>query len=247
MDKHVKYFILAILLTANLIFQCTYSFSIWDTFTSSLLIIILFYQFANLGQNKVSKFLTYVMMVVCIIETYIGIKNNDWLLAYGSFGFLLLLLWVCLEPTLNTLARFFLRHGHFSTALKFENFSIFIFGKKPYILAIKGSTLNMLKRYDEALVCLEESEKLGYDHPFLYSNLGYSNSYLGNYEKALDYFKLASKINPKEFGYLFSISQILIALGNYDEAINYINKAYELNENNELLDELIEEINKLSN
>ena len=79
MEKNVKYFILLIFLTANLIFQCTYSFSIWDTFTSSLLIIILFYQFANLGQNKVSKFLTYVMIIVCIIETYIGIKNNDWL------------------------------------------------------------------------------------------------------------------------------------------------------------------------
>lgn len=187
MEKNVKYFILAILLIANLIFQCTYNFSLWDTFTSSLLIIILFYLFANIEQNKVSKFLTYVMIVVCIIETYIGIKNNDWILVYGSLGFILLLFWICLEPTLNTLAHFFLRYNHFSTALKFENLSIFIFGKKPYILAIKGSTLNMLKRYDEALVCLEESEKLGYEHPFLYSNLGYCNSYLRNYEKALDY------------------------------------------------------------
>ena len=76
MEKNVKYFILAILLIANLIFQCTYSFSLWDTFTSSLLIIILFYLFANIEQNKVSKFLTYVMIVVCIIETYIGIKKQ---------------------------------------------------------------------------------------------------------------------------------------------------------------------------
>ena len=37
-----------------------------------------------------------------------------------------------------------------------------------------------------------------------------------------------------------------IGLGNYDEALRYINKARELNENNELLDELIEDINNLS-
>ncbi len=44
----------------------------------------------------------------------------------------------------------------------------------------------------------------------------------------------------------FILSIILIALGNYDEVLGYINNAYELDENNELLDELIEEINKLS-
>ena len=124
MNQQVKYLILAILLIANLIYKCTYNFSLWNIFTSSLKIIILFYQFADIAQNKVSKFLTYVMMVVCLIETYIGIKNNDWLLAYGYFGFLLLLLWVCLEPTLDMLARFFLRHNHFSTALKFAYCSI---------------------------------------------------------------------------------------------------------------------------
>jgi len=247
MDKNAKYFILAILLIANLIYQCTYNFSLWNIFTSSLVIIILVYQFADIPQNKISKFLTYVMMVVCLIETYIGIKNNDWLLAYGYFGFLLLLLWVCLEPTLDMLARFFLRHNHFSAALKFANCSIFIFGKKSYILAIKGSALNTLKRYDEALVSLEESQKLGYDHPFLYANIGYCNSYLGNYEKALNYFKLASEIEPNEFGHLYNISKISIGLGNYDEALYYINKARELNENDELLDELIEDINNLSN
>ena len=186
------------------------------------------------------------MMVVCLIEMYIGIKNNDWLLVYGFFGFLLFLLWVCLEPTLDMLARFFLRHNHFSIALKFANCSIFIFGKDPYILTVKGSALNMLKRYNEALISLEESQKLGYDHPFLYANLGYCNNYLGNYEKSLDYFKSASEIDPNEFGYLYSISRISIGLGNYDEALRYINKARELNENNELLDELIEDINNLS-
>ena len=35
-------------------------------------------------------------------------------------------------------------------------------------------------------------------------------------------------------------------LKRYDEALDYINRAYELNENNELLDELIDEINNLS-
>ena len=167
MNQQVKYLILAILLIANLIYQCTYNFSLWNIFTSSLIIIILFYQFADIAQNKVSKFLTYVMMVVCLIEMYIGIKNNDWLLVYGFFGFLLFLLWVCLEPTLDMLARFFLRHNHFSIALKFANCSIFIFGKDPYILTVKGSALNMLKRCDEALISLEESQKLGYDHPFM--------------------------------------------------------------------------------
>lgn len=81
---------------------------------------------------------------------------------------------------------------------------------------------------------------------FLYANLGYCNNYLGNYEKALDYFKSASEIDPNEFGYLYSISRISIGLGNYYEALLYINKARELNENNELLDELIEDINNLS-
>ena len=96
MNQQVKYLILAILLIANLIYQCTYNFSLWNIFTSSLIIIILFYQFADIAQNKVSKFLTYVMMVVCLIEMYIGIKNNDWLLVYGFFGFNMLNLPLCL-------------------------------------------------------------------------------------------------------------------------------------------------------
>lgn len=78
------------------------------------------------------------------------------------------------------------------------------------------------------------------------ANLGYCNNYLGNHEKALDYFKLASDMDPNEFGHLYSISKISIGLGNYDEALYYINKARELNENDELLDELIEDINNLS-
>ncbi|AMD16647.1 hypothetical protein TL18_00490 [Methanobrevibacter sp. YE315] len=246
MDKKIKYFILLILLIANLCYQCTYNFGLWNIFVSSLVIIILFYQFAILDLNKVYKFLHYIMIVVCFIEIYIGLKNDDWILTYGFFGFLLFLLWVCLEPTLNSLASFFLRQDHFSIALKFANISIFIFGKKSYILAIKGSALNMLNRYDEALVCLEESQELGYNHHFLYSNLGYCCIYLEDYEKALEYFKLASEINPNEFAYLYNISQLLIQLEKYDEALSYINKAFELNENNELLSELIEVINNKS-
>ena len=246
MDKKIKYLILLILLTANLFCQCKYNFSLWSIFVSSLFILILFYQFALIGLNKVYKFLHYLMIVVCFIEIYLGIKNNDWILAYGFFGFLLFLLWICLEPTLNMLARYFLNRAKFSIALKFANCSIFIFGKKPYILAIKGSILNSLNLCEEAFVCLEESQELGYDHPFLYANLGHCLTYLGDYEKAIDYFKLAADTDSDEFSYLYNITQSLIQAGKYDEALLYINKAYELNENNELLNELIEVINNTS-
>ena len=246
MDKRVKYFILAIVFIANLIYQIKYNFSLWNIFKSSLLVIILFYQFANVGQNKVSKFLVYVMIVVCIIEAYTGLKRNDWFKTYASLAFMSLMLRVCLEPTLIMLTRFFLKHEHYSIALKFANSCIFIFKKKSYILALKGNILNLLNRFDEALVCLEESHELGYDDPFVYYNMGYCLMRLEDWEKACHYLKLASDINPNEFAYAYTLSEILIYLGEYDEALYYTSRALESNGKNELLNEQLEKIKYFS-
>ena len=127
MEKRTKYFILFIVLIANLVYQCLFNFGLWNILASSIFIAFLFDQFACVDQNRLFKFLTYLMMVVCLVNAYRAIKTNDWIMVYVYLGFFLFLLWVYLHPTLIALSRFLLKKSHFSIALKVINCDIFIF------------------------------------------------------------------------------------------------------------------------
>ena len=180
------------------------------------------------------------MMLFCFIDGTFGLMNNDWQNVFLSFGFLLFMIWLYLKNILTDIARFCLEKEYSYLTLKITNLYIFIYGKEQYILSIKGAALNLSRKYHEALECLKESEELGYNHHYLYANIGCSWMFLENYENAYEYFKLAIDGNPLDVGYLYCISYVLIQLGNYDESKYYIEKALKIDETNESINELKE-------
>lgn len=240
MGRKIKYFILFFLLIVDLLIHIQYNQDLWNLIYTAFFIVFMFDQFEVVVSDKIRKILVCLMMLFCFIDSTFGLMNNDWLNVYLSFGFLLFLIWLYLKYILIKIAEFCLKNENSYLTLEITNLYIFLYGKKQYILSIKGAALNSSCKYHEALECLRESEELGYTHHFLYANIGYSWMLLENYEKAYEYFKLAIDDNPIDVIYLINISYILIQLGNYDESKYYIEKALKLDETNELINELKE-------
>lgn len=240
MDRKIKYLILFFLLIADLLIHIKYNPDLWNLFYTAFFIVFMFDQLEVVVPVKIRKILVYLMMLFCFIDGTFGLMNNDWQNVFLSFGFLLFMIWLYLKHILIDIARFCLEKEYSYLTLKITNLYIFIYGKEQYILSVKGAALNLSCKYHEALECLKESEELGYNHHYLYANIGYSLMFLENYEKAYEYFKLAIDGNPLDVVYLYCISYILIQLGNYDESKYYVEKALKLDETDESINELKE-------
>lgn len=240
MDRKIKYFILFFLLTADLLIHIQFNHDLWNLFYTAFFIVFMFDQLEEVIPVRIRRILAYLMMLFCFIDGSFGLMNNDFQNVYLSFGFLLFMIWLYLKTILIDIARFCLKKEYSYLTLKITNLYIFIYGKEQYILSVKGAALNLSGKYHEALECLKESEELGYNHHYLYANIGYSWMFLKNYEKAYEYFKLAIDGNPLDVDYLYCISYILIQLGNYDESKYHIEKALKLDETHESINELKE-------
>ena len=232
MDRKVKYFIFVLILIINLLIHMI-SPNLWRIIFSTLFIVFIFDQFETIFPLKIRKIICCLTILFCFIDGYIGLKNNNWINVYGSFGLFLILILFFLKPLLQELSHFCFRNEHNSLTLKITNLYTFVYRKEPYILTIKGATLNLLGKFNEALECLEESEELGYKEPFLYANLGYAWISLEDLEKGYQYYKLAVDNNPTDMDSLYNISALLINLGKYDEALQYIDKVLEWDADNE--------------
>lgn len=240
MDRKIKYFILFFLLITDLLIHIQYNPDLWHLIYTAFFIVFMFDQFEEVVPVKIRKILVYLMMLFCFIDGTFGLMNNELQNVFLSFGFLLFMIQLYLKNILIDIARFSLKKEYPYLTLKITNLYIFIYGKKQYILSVKGAALNLSCKYHEALECLKESEELGYNHHYLYANIGYSWMFLENYEKAYENFKLAIDGNPLDVSYLYCISYVLILLDNYDESKYYIEKALKLDETNESINELKE-------
>lgn len=237
MDDKGKYFIVLIILFANLLIGAYYNFYLRDIFFVSLLILVIFFRFVDVGHDKLLLFLSAALFGGCLLNIYEGLVNsNPFLLAY-SLAVILLLIFP-FEWALTRLTSFCLENNYLKASLKLVDYRIFLFGKNPEILSAKGAILSLLNQFEESLVCLNESEELGNTDPFLYNSFGCSWVNLEEYEKAYHYFKLAIDGNPNNIEYLINISYTLVNLDDYDGALYYFKKASEINEQDGRLKEL---------
>ena len=213
-----------------------YNFYLRDIFFVSLLILVIFFRFVDVGHDKLLLFLSAALFGCCLLNIYGGLVNSNLFLLACSFAVILLLIFP-FEWMLTRLTSFCLENNYLKASLKLVDYRIFL-GKNPEILSAKGAILCLLNQFEESLVYLNESEELGNTDPFLYNSLGCSWVNLEEYEKAYHYFKLAVDGNPNNIEYLINISYTLIDLNDYDGALYYFIKASEINEHDWRLKEL---------
>lgn len=245
MDNKGKYFIVLIILIANLLIGAYFNFYLRDIFFVSLLILVIFFRFVDVGHDKLLLFLSAALFGGCLLNIYEGVVNSNPFLLACSLAVLLLLIFP-FEGALTRLTSFCLENNYLKASLKLIDYRIFLFGKSPEILSAKGAVLSLLNQFEESLVYLNESEELGNTDPFLYNSLGCSWVNLEEYDKAYHYFKLAVDGNPNNIDYLINISYTLVDLDDYDGALYYFKKASEINEQDWRLNELKSLIEKQS-
>ena len=229
MDNKGKYFIVLIILFANLLIGAYFNFYLRDIFFVSVLILVIFFRFVDVGHDKLLLFLSAGLFGCCILNIYEGLLNSNPFLLASSLAVLLLLIFP-FGWALTRLTSFCLENNFLKASLKLIDYRIFLFGKSPEILSAKGAVLSLLNQFEESLVYLNESEELGNTDPFLYNSLGCSWVNLEEYEKAYHYFKLAVDGNSNNIEYLINISYTLVDLNDYDGALYYFKKASEINE-----------------
>ena len=247
MDKKVKHVIIIAILFANVLLHLHYGDDLLGIIHSSLFLLLLCYIFGNIGFHKLFLFLAYFLTLVSIADIYFGFVNNDSFKVYVSIGTFLFLIWSYYEFTLHKLTTFFLERNHYKISLKLANCYLFFSKDKSVMLAIKGNILNLLDRFDEALICLNESEESGYTDHYLYKSLSYCWINLKDYDKAHHYFKLTYEAKPDDIENLLDIAHILLYFKDYDEASYYLDKAAEIDENHWKLKELKSIIEEIDN
>lgn len=237
MDNKGKYFSVLIILFANLLIGAYFNFYLRDIFFVSLVILVIFFRFVDVGHDKLLLFLSAALFGGCLLNIYEGLVNSNPFLLACSLAVILLLIFP-FEWALTRLTSFCLENNYLNASVKLIDYRISLFGKSPEILSAKGAVLSLLNQFEESLVYLNESEELGNTDPFLYNSLGCSWVNLKEYEKAYHYFKLAVDGNPNNIDYLINISYTLVDLNDYEGALYYFKKASEINEHDWRLKEL---------
>ena len=103
--------------------------------------------------------------------------------------------------------------------IQFMNFSIEKDSKDPAPYYIKATTLNYMKKYDEAITCFETAIKLKPDDAEFYSGLGDSYSQLKKYDLALEAFKRATEIKDCSYRPYSMIGQFYMDLAQNEKAL----------------------------
>lgn len=70
MDDKGKYFIVLIILFANLLIGAYYNFYLRDIFFVSLLILVIFFRFVDVGHDKLLLFLSAALFGGCLLNIY---------------------------------------------------------------------------------------------------------------------------------------------------------------------------------
>jgi tetratricopeptide (TPR) repeat protein len=91
----------------------------------------------------------------------------------------------------------------------------------------KGTSLNTLGRYDEAIRCLEKALEIDLRDAAAWNNKGISLDSLGRYEEAIRCYEKALEIDPQN-GMWDNKGISLDSLGRYEEAIRCYEKALEI-------------------
>lgn len=127
-----------------------------------------------------------------------------------------------------------------NNCIKFMNLSIDKDAKDPAPLYIKASTLNYMKKYDEAIKDFQSAITLKTDDAEFYSGLGDSYYNLEKYDLALDAYKKATEQkNCPDRPYSF-IAQIYSDIKNNDKALEafYVAKSKILKESDSYINAL---------
>lgn len=80
----------------------------------------------------------------------------------------------------------------------------------------------------EAKKCLQEAASLG-QHEMIYGHLGIVHAQLGDFDMAIDYFRRAIRLNPKNADFCFNLGLALTSANRKTEAGYAFKKAVELN------------------
>jgi len=87
-----------------------------------------------------------------------------------------------------------------------------------------------MKEWDKALECFEKAASdILYTTPhFAYHNMGLVYFYKGEYEKAIEFYRKALKLEPSYVNVYFDLAAVYIALNRNEDAVEAYKKAAEL-------------------
>ena len=119
----------------------------------------------------------------------------------------------------------FFRLGQDEKAIKYYDLSIQKGFKDPFIFFFKGLSLNYLKKYDEAIPLLEKAVKAYPENQEYMNELGISYFNLERYEKALEIFKAATKLENTYQAPFYYVAKIYDIQEKYIEAEKYYYEA----------------------
>ena len=132
---------------------------------------------------------------------------------------------------ISDIAWFYDNLGQYEEGLKYIKKAIRLGRKDAWINVEYASCLAGLNKYEEAIekfnyaLSLEDEEK---DLAFIYSQLGWCNRQLGNYEKALDYHIKSKEEGRNDAWINVEIAMCYENLGDYEKALDYALIAYDL-------------------
>jgi tetratricopeptide (TPR) repeat protein len=103
-------------------------------------------------------------------------------------------------------------------------------------LSNKGASLTVLKRYDEALICLDHALSINPQNALIqdahiWYNKGTIYYELGNIDEALSCYDEALRINPHDISILLNLGSALHRLNRFKEAIGCYDRALKINPN----------------
>ena len=104
--------------------------------------------------------------------------------------------------------------------LKFLNLALEKDSQNVSALYIKGSTLNYMLRYDEAILVYKRAIEIEKESSQLYSGLGDSYEALGKYEDALEAYKKVIELDDNSVNAHRNIASIYLILNRLEESLN---------------------------
>lgn len=137
MDDKGKYFIVLIILFANLLIGIYYNFYLRDIFFVSLLILVIFFRFVDVGHDKLLLFLSAALFGGCLLNIYEGLVNSNPFLLTCSLAVILLLIFP-FEWALTRLTSFCLENNYLKASLNLLiiAYSFSVKAQKSYLLKV---------------------------------------------------------------------------------------------------------------